>query len=109
MTNCWGIDDYDGQVYMGQHSIGWMDVPSNWKTDKPELPLEQTFGLRFSADWTKERCKLSIWYNDNLLGNISDDDGTNYTFLLPQLSDQHHWYPCATPFNKNAWVKIKYL
>ena len=95
---------YQNQVYRAKqlgiyHQIG--------KQTKPNARFE-TFKVRFSADWTDKECKLSIWYNDNLLGNISDDDGTNYTFLLPQLSEQHHWYPCATPYNKGAWVKIKY-
>ena len=105
MNNAWGIDDGVNTVYMGKKST---PKPSTWKGGKPSLPLQKTFTLKFTADWTKERCKLSIWYNGNLFGNIQDDDGTNYTFLLPVLPDNQDWHPCVTPYNGNAWVKIKY-
>ena len=57
-----------------------------------------------TADWRDSKCcKLSIFYENKKLNDTNDE----CTILLPKLDDEYVWYPCATPFNKDAYCIIR--
>ena len=97
LTDTYGIEDSKNSIYLGNH-----DVAAPW--NKPQQPTDQIFILKFKADWTGKKCKLSIWYQGNKLNETNDE----YTLLLPELDDEHVWYPCVSIINEGAYCIIRY-
>ena len=60
--------------------------------------------LRIVADWRKNQCKLSIFYQGKKMNDTNDE----YTLLLPVLDDKYTWYPCVTPHNIHSYCAIRY-
>lgn len=98
MCDANGIDDGTDSIYNGNGKR----EDSTWS--KPGFPDEQVFILKIMTDWSDKQCKLSIWYN----GSKLNPDIEDYTMLLPELDEEYIWYPCVTPFNDEAWCRMRY-
>lgn len=89
----YGIDDNRAHV-----SQGGARFEQKWK--KPGIPNNQQVELKFSGDYTKSACLLSIYYyQDKLIAPPNQ----NYTIKLPE---NQTWYPAVCLEDPNAWVKI---
>ena len=105
VKDAYGIGDGVNTIYLGServytHKKGDVDV--EW--DKPVLGHE-VFTLAITADWTEKQCKLSFFYQEKKLNDTNDE----YTLLLPELDDRYVWYPCVTPYNKDAYCIIHFM
>ena len=98
MSNAYGVDDGRDLIYMGDEAniIDW---------NKPDFICGTVFILKMVADWTGTQCKLTIHYNGKKLNENHDD----YTMLLPELDDGFVWYPCVTPYSKDAYCIIRFV
>ena len=100
-----GIDDSEDTLQLGEKAVNTSYSPQiDVKWHKPSLARNEVFTLKFTADWTEKQCKLLIFYQGEKMNEHSDE----YTLLLPELDDEYEWYPCATPFNTNAYCIIRY-
>lgn len=99
MANAYGVDDSKNYIYATGESSHQV---SKWL--KPAFPLKKVFQLQFVADWTEERCKLSIFYQ----GKRLNDENEKCTILIPKLDDNEVLYPCTTPCNPDAYCIIRY-
>ena len=98
IESAFGVDDYFNGIYLGG---GY----TNSKWDKPRFQVGKVFTLKMTADWKdRKQCKLTVFYQGKKLNDTNDE----YTFLLPMLDDDFVWYPCITPYNKNAYCIIRY-
>ena len=100
MKHAHGIDDEHNKIYDGTSTSY---VHCDWL--KPQLPLNSILTLRIIADWTEKQCKLTFFYKEQKLNTANED----CTMLLPELDDAYVWYPCVTPYNKNAYCIIRYV
>ena len=98
MTDAYGIDDGDEELYVGKTE------PVLITFNRPEFPLQEVFKIKVVANWIEKQCKLTFYYKDEKINDKNDD----YTILLPELDDMIVWYPCVTPFNKDAYFIIRY-
>ena len=98
MIGAWGLEDAKNWIYTGLGPVECI----GWK--KPLFRRQTVFVLKMTADWTEEQCKLTIFYNGKKLNNTNDE----YTMLLPKLDNKYVWYPCVTPYNKDAYCIIRY-
>ena len=99
MIHAYGIDDGTNRMFNGDGLVR----TQGWK--KPTFPSRSTFNMKVIADWTLNQCKLTFVYNGQKLNKTID----GYTILLPPLDDDIVLYPCATPYNKDAYCIIRFV
>ena len=108
VRDAYGIDDWCYGIYEGAKRIYMLDshyLATYLAWNKPSLPVREVFVLRMIADWTDHKqCKLSIFYQGKKMNEANDE----YTMLLPELDDEYVWYPCMTPYNRNAYCIIHF-
>ena len=104
IKDAYGIDDMAQRIYLGNRSVYSNSDRVEVKWNKPKLPDDKVFTLKMTADWRDKQCKLIIFYKGKKLNNTNDE----YTLLLPELDDDYVWYPCVTPYNKDAYCIIRY-
>ena len=107
VKDAYGIDDEMFFIYLGNGRVSMKSQGADFYDTWNESSLDyKTPQLKMIADWTQKQCKLSIFYQERRITFQKSID--EYTILLPELDDEYVWYPCATPYNKNAYCVIRY-
>ena len=104
IEGAYGLDDMQDTIYLGAAAVYTKNldkVEKQW--NKPSFPHNIAFTLKIIADWKEKQCKLTFYYEGEKL-----NESNEYTMLLPELDDKYVWYPCATPFNTDAYCIIRY-
>ena len=98
-SGAFGIDDTDDALYEDSFSSSRV---LEW--NKPWFARNKVFNVRIVADWKEAQCKLTYFHNGKKMNGTQDD----YTLMLPELKDNTILYPCVTPYNKDAYFKIRF-